>query len=141
MISFSNDAKVAEEQMHAVIFYLTAFGYIDGDFDKDEKEFVRNYIAGLVEARATQSLRGEQLLMKGDIAARWTKHFHEVLDEVDESIREHFTESVAEGEDTKQFVLAKLKLRCYELFKKFDEDNRHHLLATVDELMHADGVA
>ena len=140
MISFSNDAKVAEEQMHAVIFYLTAFGYIDGDFDKDEKEFVRNYIAGLVEARATQSLRGEQLLMKGDIAARWTKHFHEVLDEVDESIREHFTESVAEGEDTKQFVLAKLKLRCYELFKKFDEDNRHHLLATVDELMHADGV-
>src|SRR5205814_696736 len=35
---------------------------------------------------------------------------------------------------------AKLKLRCFELFKNFDEDNRRNLLATVDELMNADGV-
>jgi hypothetical protein len=140
MISFSNDSRIAEEQMHAVIFYLTAFGYIDGDFDQDEKRFVRDYISNLVDARATQSLRGEHLAMKDDITTRWTKHFHEVLDEVDHQILSHFTESVAEGEDTRQFVIAKLKLRCYELFKKFDEDNRQALLATVDELMHADGV-
>jgi len=30
--------------MRAVIFYLTTFGYIDGDFDAAEKEFVRGYV-------------------------------------------------------------------------------------------------
>ena len=37
------------------------------------------------------------------------------------------------------FVLAKLKLRAFELFRRFDEAVRGELLATVDELMHADG--
>ncbi|MCC6648396.1 MAG: serine/threonine protein phosphatase [Polyangiaceae bacterium] len=139
MISFSNDPKTAEEQMHAVIFYLTAFGYIDGDFDSDEKDFVRDYIAKLVRERASQAL-GDDVATAADVSARWTKHFHEVLDEVDASIQANFDEPVADGEDSKQFVIAKLKLRCYELFKGFDEDNRAQLLATVDALMHADGV-
>ena len=40
MMAFSDDPQVAEQQMHAIIFYLTTFGYIDGDFDLSEKEFV-----------------------------------------------------------------------------------------------------
>ncbi len=139
MISFSHDPKTAEDQMRAVIFYLTAFGYIDGDFDSDEKTFVRDYIAKLVAGRAQQAL-GDDVAMITDVSQRWTKHFHEVLDEVDASIKANFDEPVADGEDVKTFVTAKLKLRCYELFKQFDEDNRKQLLATVDELMHADGV-
>src|SRR5215203_4764074 len=75
MMSFSPDPQVAEQQMHAVIFYLTAFGYIDGHFDGNER----------------------------------------------------------------RFVIAKLKLRCFELFKGFDEEGRARLIGTVDELMHADG--
>ena len=38
--------------MNAIIFYLTAFGYIDGEFDFTEKTFVRIYIRQLVSARA-----------------------------------------------------------------------------------------
>jgi len=140
MLNFSSDPKTAEDQMHAVIFYLTAFGYIDGDFDHSEKEYIREHIHKLVDARARAALGDGDIKTRTDVVSRWTKHFHEVLDEVDSGIRSHFTESVADGENTQQFVLAKLKLRCFEIFKKLDEDNRSALLGTVDELMQADGV-
>jgi hypothetical protein len=139
MMKFSTDSGVAEQQMHAVIFYLTAFGYIDGDFDDSEKAFIREHIAKLVEQRARDAL-GDALEEHRDTIERWTKHFLEVFEMVDAEIQGHFTESVADGEDTQQFVLAKIKLRCFELFKQFDEENRAALLATVDVLMMADGV-
>src|SRR5258708_17886618 len=138
-MKFSPDSRVAEQQMHAVIFYLTAFGYIDGDFDDSEKAFIRDYVGKLVEQRARDAL-GDDLGEHRDTIARWTAHFLEVFEMVDAEIQGHFTESVAEGEDTAQFVLARLKLRCFELFKQFDEENRAALLATVDVLMMADGV-
>src|SRR5262249_46300020 len=56
MLTFSTDPDVAEQQMNAIIFYLTAFGYIDGKFDFTEKTFVRIYIRQLVTARATASM-------------------------------------------------------------------------------------
>lgn len=139
MITFSADPKLAEQQMHAVIYYLTAFGYIDGDFDESEKDFIRAHIRELVEKRARDAL-GDDVQTRQDVVKRWTKHFHEVLDEIDVGIQSHFSESVADGEDSRQFVLAKLKLRCFEIFRKLDEDNRKSLLDTVDELMRADGV-
>lgn len=125
--------------MHAIIYSMTAFGYIDGDFDHAEKDFIRRYIKELVTTRA-RAMLGVEANENQDVIDRWTEHFYEVLDEIDDEIQGHFTESVAEGESTQDFVLAKLKLRCFELFKKFDEDNRARLLTTVDELMHADGV-
>ena len=30
MLTFSTNPDVAEQQMNAIIFYMTAFGYIDG---------------------------------------------------------------------------------------------------------------
>lgn len=139
MMNFSSDPRVAEEQMHAIIYYLTAFGYIDGDFDSSERAFIRDYIAKLVEGRAKTAI-GDDLTGHEDILARWTKHFHEVLDNIDDEIQDYFTESVAESEDHKQFVVAKLKLRTFELFKRFDDENRRMLLASADELIMADGV-
>ena len=41
MLSFHKDPKIAEQQMHAIIFSLAAFGYIDGDFARSEKEYIR----------------------------------------------------------------------------------------------------
>jgi Calcineurin-like phosphoesterase len=138
MIDFSADPRVAEQQMRAVIYYLTAFGFIDGDFDPAEKLFIRRYVKSLVEQRAKDAL-GDAADASRDVVERWTEHFYEVLDEIDDEIQAHFSESVAEGEDTMGFVLAKLKLRCFELFKRESEENRAQLLATVDALMHADG--
>ena len=45
MLTFSENGSEADKQMRAVIFYLTTFGYIDGDFDQSEKGFVKDYIA------------------------------------------------------------------------------------------------
>ena len=56
MLTFSRDPNVAEQQMNAIIFYLTAFGYIDGEFDRAEKTFVKIYIRQLVTARAKDAM-------------------------------------------------------------------------------------
>ena len=36
MIELSSDPKVAEQQIEAIIFYLTTCGYIDSEFDLSE---------------------------------------------------------------------------------------------------------
>ncbi|MEJ7730398.1 MAG: metallophosphoesterase family protein [Polyangiaceae bacterium] len=138
MMHFSEDPLVAEQEMHAIIYYLVAFGYVDGELDHSEKGFIQDHIGKLVEHRAREAMGGEVEEYR-DVVTRWTTHFHEVLDQVEDQIQGYFTESVAEGETTRQFVIAKLKLRCFELFKGFDERARKLLLTTVDELMLADG--
>jgi len=143
MMAFSTDPKVAEQQMHAIIYYLTAFGYVDGDFDLAEKGFLRGFIAALVASRADQALPVASTPaddpMKRELVEKWTRHFHEVLDGIDVEIRENLLEPTADGEASGAYALSRLKLRCFELFKQFDEDARRVLLATADELIHADG--
>ena len=56
MLRFSTDPAVAERQMDALVFSLTTFGYIDGDFDEAEKGLILDTIRGLVERRAQSSL-------------------------------------------------------------------------------------
>jgi hypothetical protein len=138
MLTFSSDPAVAENQMRAVIYFLVAFGHIDADFDPAEKKFIQEHIARLVEARAKAA--GVDLQLRAEAITRLTKHFHEVLDEIDHTIAGYFTESVSLGETTEQFVLAKLKLGCFELLKRFDEQGQEALLGAVEELMLADGV-
>ncbi len=139
MLKFSTNPDVAEQQMNAIIFYLTAFGYIDGDFDRSEKIFVRDYIAKLVSTRADDAMPDASPDVRNDIVTRFTTHFLEVFEQTDNYVRELFTEVVANEEDVDGFVYAKLKLRSYEIFKSFDEDNQLALLATIDELIGADG--
>ncbi|MBW2523932.1 MAG: serine/threonine protein phosphatase [Deltaproteobacteria bacterium] len=138
MLDFSSDPYVAENQMKAIIFTLVAFGYIDSNFDAVEKTFIQQHIQALVDHRATQLL-GEQGPGSPQ-AAEWTKHFFEVLEEMDRSVKHYFAESVGQGETQQQFVLAKLKLGCFEVLKRFDEDNQQAILASIDELIRADGV-
>lgn len=141
MLSFSTDPRVAEGQMHAIIYYLTAFGHVDGEFDRSEKGFVRDYVARLVDKRARDAMPDGDPVVMRDLVAKWTKHFHEVADGVDAQIRDLLDEVVAEGEEPRRYALSKMKLRCFELFREFDEDSRAALLATVDELAAADGKA
>ncbi len=139
MMSFSKDPKIAEREMHAIIYYLTAFGYVDGDFDHAEKGFLRGFIAKLVEGRANQALGDRDPELKREVSEKWTKHFHEVLEGIDREIRDNLAEPTADGEEEGAFALSRLKLRCLELFRQFDEGSRHKLLETADELIHADG--
>ncbi|HYJ11416.1 MAG TPA: metallophosphoesterase family protein [Polyangiaceae bacterium] len=137
MLTFSSSGPEAEKQMRAVIFYLTTFGYIDGDFDAAEKEFVRDYVRQLVRHRVA----GAELdaPTAAELTTKFTTHFLEVFEGIDRQVMDLFTEAVAEGEAQDTFVHAKLKLRCFEIFKSFDQQSQERLLGTVDELIHADG--
>jgi uncharacterized tellurite resistance protein B-like protein len=139
MLTFSTNPEVAEQQMNAIIFYLTAFGYIDGEFDFTEKTFVRIYIRQLVTERAKIAMPDAEPKTRDEVIERFVTHFHEVFEQVDRSVKELFTEAVADGEDVEKFVYAKLKLRSYEIFQTFERDNQVELLATIDELIYADG--
>jgi len=139
MLTFSANPDIAEQQMNAIIFYLTAFGYIDGEFDFTEKTFIRIYIRQLVAARAKAAMPDAAPATRDEIVSRFVGHFLEVFEQIDRSVKELFDEAVADGEDVEKFVYAKLKLKSYEIFQTFDEANQRELLATVDELIYADG--
>jgi hypothetical protein len=141
MLTFSNDPKRAESEMHAVIFYLVTFGYIDGDFDATEKSLVRDMIQKLVEHRASIAMPDAAGGMRDELVAKFTKHFHEVFEGIDANVRELFTESVSSNEDPKAFVHSKLKVRCFEIFQSFDRGGQDQLLKLIDALLLADGVA
>ncbi len=141
MINFSENPQVAERQMQAVIFYLTTFGYIDGDFDESERVFVSNYIRKLVTHRVESAKADADENLRAELVAKFTEHFHEEFDRIDQRIKGLFTEAVAKDEDQTTYVHAKLKLRCFEIFKSFDESTQESLMETIDELLMADGVA
>jgi hypothetical protein len=141
MMVFSDDPQIAENQMHAIIFYLTAFGYIDGDFAPTEKIFVRDYIKKLIQMRVHTALHDADPSMRADLIEEYSNHFLEVFEKIDAGVKSLFTEAVADDTDVQGFVYSKLKLRAFEIFKTFDEDNQRQLLETVHELIMADGVA
>ena len=141
MITLSPDPQIAEQQIEAIIFYLTTCGYIDSEFDLSEKAFVRAYLRKIVSARI-DARHGDELSPEARFEAieREHEHYVEVFQQIDHEVKELFTEAVADGEDVTAFVRAKLKLRAFEMFKDLDADNRGALLAVVDEFINADGV-
>lgn len=141
MITFSNDPQRAEQEMHAVIFYLVTFGYIDGDFDAEERSMVKQTIRRLISHRAEGAMQGQPEAVRNEVIEKYTKHFHEVFEGIDQNVKELFTESVSENEDPKQFVHARLKVRCFEIFQSFDRNGQEQLMEMIDELLMADGVA
>jgi hypothetical protein len=138
MMDFSPDPYIAENQMKAIVASMVAFGYIDSSFDPIEKEFVRAHIRKLVDHRVLSLLNDEAVRQAK--AREWTEHFYGVLDDLDRLVQRHFAEPVPQGETHEQFVLAKLKLWCFELLKRFDPANQQAILGTIDELIRADGV-
>lgn len=139
VIELSRDPVVAERQIEAIIFYLTTLGHIDSEFDLREKAFVRKFLRELVTARVDAQgdiepeLRYEQIEQQHE-------HYIELFGQVDFEVKSLFTEVVADGENQNEFVISKLKLRCFELLEGLSESNRTALMHTVDSFIHADGV-
>jgi hypothetical protein len=139
MLTFSDDPNVADQQMRAIIFYLTTFGYIDGDFDAAEKDFVREYVRKLIEHRVVEAVGPDDAKLRTELVDKYSRHFGEVFESIDSQVKELFTEAVAEGEAQDNFVHSKLKLRCFEIFKSFDKASQEQLMDTIDQLVQADG--
>jgi len=138
MIQLHSDPAIAEQQIEALIFYLTTLGYIDSEFDIREKAFVRAFLRELVTARIDAGgpldpeLRFERIENQHE-------HYVQRFQEIDREIKSLLTEAVADGEDPQRFVISQLKLRCFEMFQGLDEANREHLLEVVDRFIAADG--
>ena len=126
MINFSNDPLVAESQMQAVIFMMTTFGYIDGDFDQREKAFVRERIRGMVKERV-DGAKITDAIIRGELVDKFTTHFHEVFEQIDARVRDLMNEPTAAGEDPSAFVHARLKQQCLELMQGFDKPGQEAL--------------
>ena len=77
---------------------------------------------------------------RAELVDRWSRHFEEVAEEVAREIDAHTKEPVAEGEADGAFVMTRVKLRCFELFTRFDEESRARLLAIAEQMIAADGV-
>ena len=138
MIQLHSDPAIAEQQIDALIFYLTTLGYIDSEFDLREKAFVRAFLRELVTARIDEGgpldpeLRFERIESQHE-------HYLERFQEIDREIKSLLTEAVADGEDPHKFVLSQLKLRCFEQFQGMSEPDRAALLEVVDRFIEADG--
>jgi hypothetical protein len=141
MLSFSEDPILAEQQMHAVLFFMVTFGYIDGDFDAREKEFVRAQIVAMVEQRVDGAMPDADAKLRAELVGKYTRHFGEVFEGIDRHVKDLMTEPVAAGEEQGTFVRTKLKQRCFEILQGFDEQGREELMAAIDDLIMADGEA
>ncbi len=140
MLTLSADPRTADAQMRAILFYLTTFGHIDGEFDVSEKTFVRNYIEQLVTHRVQSAANlGESA--RPALVKKYTAHFHEVFDQIDGEVKELFSEAVSHDEDQNTFVHSKLKLRCFEIFQSFDGRAQEQLMEMIDRLLMSDGEA
>src|SRR6187551_3120426 len=91
MLTFSADGPEAERQMRAVIFYMTTFGYIDGDFDDAEKAYVRDYIRKLVAHRVRGAVADDAHLAT-ELTQKYATHFLEVFETIDHQVKDRCSE-------------------------------------------------
>lgn len=138
MIQLSRDLKTAERQMRALIFYLLAFGYIDGDFDDSERAFILETIEEMT--RRWSKDRVKDPVRRAKVIERFEARFKTVFKAMNRYIEDLFTESVTDEETLDEFVYTKLKLRTFELFYDFDRDNQERLLNAASALILADNV-
>ena len=66
MVTFSADPDEALREMEGVLYYLTAFCYIDGEFDRSEKEYIEEFILTLAESYEEDRARRDKLVEKLD---------------------------------------------------------------------------
>ncbi|HFE44064.1 MAG TPA: serine/threonine protein phosphatase [Nannocystis exedens] len=138
MIHLSPDPAVAEQQIDAIIFYLTTCGYIDTEFDLTEKAFIRSYLRKIVTERI-DALGPMSAEVRYERIENQHNHYLERFQEIEREVRALLGEAVAEGENSEEFVRSRLMLGCYERLAELDDANREALMTTVDEFIAADG--
>ena len=137
MMTFSADPDQALREMEAIIYYLTAFGYIDGQFDSSEKEYLEEFILTLAESYETDTATPAGRARRSTLIDKLDRRFNRI----DRELAAMWDEPTAEGERAPTFVRNRMKLRCFEILERFPEDDRRTLMNVVDEMLMADGVA
>ena len=131
MVTFSADPDEALREMEGVLYYLTAFGYIDGEFDRSEKEYIEEFILTLAESYEEDRARRDKLVEKLD----------RKFERISRELAGMWDEPTAEGEGSPEFVRNRMKVRCFEILESFPLEARRTLMSLVDDVLAADGVA
>ncbi len=142
MLTLHHNKLIADQQMIGIIFCLTCFGYIDGEFDGDERSFISEYIDKLARLQAESLFVSSERSWEREARIRdQASHFSRIFDQIDREIADAAEEIVAAGESQMDYLMARLELETYRVFKQFDEQGQQELFDAVDELLMADGVA
>jgi len=123
--------------MDAVLFYLTAFGYIDGNFDHTERAFIDDFILGLAAAQEPDVATVAGRARRAALVDRLDRK----MQRIDAELAAMWDEPTAEGERALSFVRSRVKLRCFEILESFAPGDRKILMDAVDQMLAADGVA
>lgn len=139
MLYLSSYPEVAQHQLSGLVYYLTAFGMVDGEFGESEKAVVQAYLRRMLEQQAA-----EQMLFVPEEERRravdvQVAEVEQIISQIQQDILNRWTESISTGESQSDFVREYLELRCYEIFQSFEPSDRKELLAAVDELYLSDG--
>ena len=124
-------------KLEAITEYLTVFGYLDGEIDPREREFIRSYLERLARRRASEV--GE-VRFREERGQRWTERVLAYFMAFERRVAQVNASLEVEGDDGHRFALAELKLQCVRTFQRFDREGRAELLALADEFIAADGV-
>jgi len=136
MLNFSQDPAEAAREMEGVLFYLAAFGYIDGEFDPSEREYIDDFILALGESQEPDASTSEGRARRAALVDRLDRKF----ERIDAELQAMWDEPTSEGERAPDFVRSRMKVRCFEILEEFDPADRKVLLEAVDQLLAADGV-
>lgn len=139
MLTLSSDPEVARQQMLGFILYLSTYACADGDFDESEREFIRRAIRSALDERYGELLAAAPAELREATISRLQGHFEGELDRTINEIEEMTTESVAQAEDNADFVLSRLKVRCFEVLQTLDRAQQKQLMDAAEELIGADG--
>lgn len=137
MLTFSSEPAEAAREMDAVLFYLTAFGYIDGNFDHTERAYIEEFILNLAEAQEPDITTVAGRARRAALVDRLDRK----LQRIDDELAAMWDEPTAEGERALTFVRSRVKLRCFEILESFAPRDRKILMEAVDHMLAADGIA
>jgi hypothetical protein len=137
MLNFSADPDQCNRELDAALYLLTAFAFIDGDFDKAEQEYIEDLILQIAEHLEPEEATSADRARRAALVDRLDRKFQKY----EQELHAMWDEPTAEGERAEAFVRARLKLRCCELLEGFGLPDKKQLMEFVEDLLMADGVA
>ncbi|MFT7580319.1 MAG: hypothetical protein ACI9MR_001988 [Myxococcota bacterium] len=137
MLNFSNNPDKAERELDATLYLLVSFGFIDGDFDKSEREYIEDLILKISEELEPDDSTPEGRNRRSKLVDRLDRKF----ERIEAELKSMWDEPTAEGERAQTFVRTRVKLRCFELLEGFSLADKGVLMKSIDEMLVADGVA
>jgi transposase len=111
MLDLSADPEIAGEELRGLIFYLTTFSYIDGDFDPQELTFIEGAIREVIERRVDAARPGAKPERRRELVDALPRNYERLFAATKAEVARLLAETVAGSEARETFVGCRLKQR------------------------------